>query len=308
MTILSNTQNTQNAAPAQGSSSTDGGNAFSKIAAGPAALAQLLIYQIMALYAEIIQLDQKQKVSMVQAQSKEAQANAQATVSSGLAQMYASITSGIMSLTSAAGGFLIQEGLSRTDDAKELNANEKTAQADNTRMKNLDEMVANTPARQGAGQQDADLPSQAVRDRMAELKAGNYKNAKADATTEEAIGRMKQKQNEFDDWKKEFKEEKFNVSKDYNSAVQAKNNLMSGINNRKTLLEQLTQSGSSTAQAIGSAKKAEQDANAALFSTSSQMAGSAAADFGQALNKAFESQNAEIQILENINRTNSVSG
>jgi len=83
---------------------------------------------------------------------------------------------------------------------------------------------------------------------------------------------------------------------------------MMDITNKRAMVDQASQVSSNTTNAIFSAKKSKRDAGASLFQNSAQMAGSSASDFGQAANKAFDSQNAEIQILENINRTNSVSG
>ncbi len=55
------------------------GDYLLKISAGPAALAQLMIYEIMSLYAKVIKMDQAQKVLMTQAQAKESQGQAEAT-------------------------------------------------------------------------------------------------------------------------------------------------------------------------------------------------------------------------------------
>ncbi len=64
MSTLAQQPQVQAGGPVAGQSSPGTGNSLTQISAGPAALAQLMIYETMALYAQIIKLQAEQKQKM----------------------------------------------------------------------------------------------------------------------------------------------------------------------------------------------------------------------------------------------------
>ncbi|MBS0629828.1 MAG: hypothetical protein JSS30_06355 [Verrucomicrobia bacterium] len=308
MATLVNGQN--NAAPnqAQGSSDAGAGNALMKISAGPAALAQLLIYEIMALYGQILAMDQKQKINMVQAQSAEAHGAAQAQIASGNDQLIMYSVMGALSIASAAASLGVQTYMQRNEAGQEIAKEESDTLNKLTPMKGLkaaltvapDEAEMNGPFQPGRG-------SNALRD---QFENGNFENASDAQETKDAVRILKQEKSaaEFNEWESRVNKDFDQASMNYNSAVQRANSRQQVIGTYTQMTTQGVTAVSNGVQGGLTAQKAKHDADNSLQQTSTQMAGSAASDLGQAANKAFESQNAEIQVLENINRTNSVNG
>lgn len=330
-TSIINNQDNQTPNVSQGSS--DAGNGLMKISAGPAALAQLLIYQIMALYAKIIEMDQQQKINMTKAQSAAAQGNAEATVAGGTDMEWMYATMGALGIAGAATGIIAQEVSENIGSIKKAKIDQGEALEKLTPIKDFDATLKTKAAQGQAGDVD-EVVSDGVHSRMKEFMNHDYTNVKSKSTVqadidkhnaevEEAVGRMKKKGDErpynvdgsknpnhfdYENWRIDVRENLTVASRDYNSAVQHTSSKLQSVNNIHQIVTQVSNSTQNIVQGVQTPKKAQHDAAAALSQTTTQMAGSAAADFGQGANKAYEAQNAEIQVLENINRTNSVNG
>lgn len=308
MPTLINTQEAQ--APAQGSSNAGGdNNALMKISAGPAALAQLLIYEIMQLYGQILALDQKQKVSMVQAQSKEAQASAQATIAGGQDQAIMYGVMGGLSIAGAAAGFGMQTYMQRNATGQEVFGKENAEAANASSMKNVEKALSMAPD-EAVMNGETETRVNSLKDAFAR---GDFVQAKDDSETRVALQKLKQDKDaqgvdEWNKWKTEFGTKSNQATMNHNSATQVATAYQQKMSTYKELINQVFTAGSNVGQAVQTAAKAQHDAETSLQQSASQMAGAASSDLGQAANKAFESQNAEIQVLENINRTNSVNG
>lgn len=300
-----NTQGNQTPNVSQGSSAA--GNGLMQISCGPAALAQLLIYQIMALYAKIIEMDQQQKINMTKAQSSAAQGSAAATVAGGNDMMIMYATMGALSVASAVASFGVQKYMENNATGKSLTEEQTTA---STKLKSMQSVkdVLISPA-------DGAPVEGAVAGKAGALKAQfemhNFEGAGNNEETKQAMRQVeieKTRDGTIEEWKETFNSDLDRSTQNYNSAVNRMNSRQQTITSFTQTATQAVGVGNNAVQAAQTAAKAGHDATVSLSQTTTQMAGSTAGDFGQAANKAFEAQNAEIQVLENINRTNSVNG
>lgn len=309
MTTSINNQGNQTPNVNPGSSDA-GGNGLMKISAGPAALAQLLIYQIMALYGKIVEMDQQQKINMTKAQSTAAQTNAAATIASGNDMMIQYATMGALSIASAVGSMGVQKYMENNTTGKALAKEQNTA---STELKSLQGAKTALNANPPAAAQDGPDEGQGAGDRdlKAEFASGNFKKAGDNEATQQAMRQVKTEKEAngtLAEWKAALNSDLDRSTQNYNSAVHSMNSRQQTITLYKDVISQAVGVGNNAVQSAQAAAKAGHDASAALSQTTTQMAGGTAGDFGQAANKAFEAQNAEIQVLENINRSNSVNG
>jgi len=315
------------------SQGNNSGITFGQISAGPAALAQLMIYQIMALFAQVIELDQKQKQNSMTAQVKEAQVSAQATIDAGQAQMDSLIAQGCFTIGSAAitlGSLYVDrfkaEGIQVT---KEVGAADEKL----TSMKSMEETMAPIEKIEGEALGVANQP-QEIKDevnarRKEFFKDGNFaklKNPDEDFVsngrkiekspgvyyknseiTEQAIGKEKGEAG-FAQWEEKFNNRLKMSSEDYNSAMQKASMRHTRVNTFKDMFTSGLTGASQGVQAIYAADKAGHEASTGLANAASQMAGSVSSDLGQSAGKAFDSQNAAVQMLQKLEDANSVNG
>ncbi len=306
MTTSINNQGNQTPNVSQGGSAA-GGNGLMQISCGPAALAQLLIYQIMALYGKIIEMDQQQKINMTKAQSAAAQGNAAATIASGNDMMIQYAVMGALTIGSAVASIGVQKCMENNATGKELTEEQNTA---STKLKSMQGAKTALTAKADGAPLVADKGK--LNTLKAEFAKGNFNNAGDNEETKQAMRNVQTNKmgdnKTLDAWKGEFNSELEMRTQNYNSAVKRMNSRQQTITAYTGVAKQAVEVGNNAVQAVQTAAKAGHDASAALSQTTTQMAGGTAGDFGQAASKAFEAQNAEIQVLENINRTNSVNG
>lgn len=315
MTATVNNQDSQTQVQSNPSSSGNGETGM-QISAGPAALASMLIYEIMALYAEIMHLDQQQKVNMTKAQAKAAQGQAQATKDGGWAMMGMNLAMGLMSAATAGIGLVVQAKVLGSDEGQAASTQQTKAESELNETKNMQTAlkVTKSPADiYGDEQFNGDPQKNEINLRMKELGEQNFKEVKidpktgeADEITQKALIRMQDKKADFETWKEQFNKGFDRNTQELNTAVNRNNTLMQKVTSYKGISDLLVGVGNNTAQAAGNQQKANADAQASLQSTAGQMAGSSSSDFGQALNKAFDAQNAAVQELNRLQESNNV--
>lgn len=317
--------------------SNNSGDPFGQISAGPAAMAQLMIYKIMQLFAEVVKLDQEQKRDSIQAQAKEAQASAEATIAGGQAQMSMYIAMGV--LTAASG--LLSLGSTVVDrfttKGQEIGTKVNESYEKMTSMQDMEKTMSPISARNGQDQvigdqalEDVEVKAEITKRKQEFFKDGEFGSlkkakenflkqdgstvTKADGTTltnadinAEVIVQQKAEAGHAQ-WKEEFNLRMKMSSEAHNSAMQEYSTRHSKINLIKDGLTSGLQGTSQGIQAHYTAEKASQDANTSLMNTAAQAAGTVSSDLGQAASKAAEALYGENQILENIHRSNSVNG
>jgi hypothetical protein len=318
------------------SQGNNSGITFGQISAGPAALAQLMIYQIMALFAQVIELDQKQKQNSMTAQVKEAQISAQATIDSGQAQMDSLIAQGCFSIGSAAIslGSLYVDRFNK--DGQKVTAEVGEADEKLSSMKDMEETMSTIQKRDGQVMADPISQDQDVLDeiqkrkteffkegKFGSLKNGNEDFQKADGSTvlkadgkttfknsdiiEEAITQQKGEAGHAQ-WEEKFTLRLKMSSEDYNSAMQKANMRQTRISTFKEAFSTTLTAASQGIQAKYAADKAGADASTGLANAASQMAGSVSNDQGQAASSAVQFRDGAVQILQKMEDSNSVNG
>lgn len=311
MTTQVNNQQGQNAvqgSPNAGNAPFVGG----QISAGPAALASTILYEIMAMYSQILKYNQEQKVNMVTSQAAAAQGGAQATRDAGYAQMVMYAVMGSLGVAGAAAGIGIQQGMMRNAEGAKIADTLNDSEEALNPMKSMESALAGTkPSIANGGA----VPTEdEVAVRMGEFERNDFTNAKNDATTQRAIEQMKARgldeddDFDFDNWKDDFNNTLDRRTQDYNSAASNLRSRQDTIVMYKSYVDAFKGLGDNSVQAWGQSTKSGHDADASLQSTTSQMAGSSAGDFGAAMNKAFDAQNAVVQILDRMQDSNSVRG
>lgn len=315
------------------SQGNNSGITFGQISAGPAALAQLMIYQIMALFAQVIELDQKQKQNSMTAQVKEAQVSAQATIDAGQAQMNSLIAQGCLTLGSVAitFGSLYYDRFNK--DGQQVTKEVGAADEKLTSMKSMEETMAPIEKIEGEMLGEANQP-QEIKDevnarRKEFFKDGNFaklKNPDEDFVsngskiekrpgvfyknseiTEQAIGKEKGEVG-FAQWEEKFNNRLKMSSEDYNSAMQKASMRHTRVNTFKEAFTSALTGVSQGLQAKFTADKAGNEASTGLANAASQMAGSVSSDQGQAATSAVQFRDGLTQVLQKLEDSNSVNG
>ncbi len=309
--INPNHQTTPTEAPSTGASQ---GNCLLQMSVGPAALAQKLIYEIMALYAEITGLTAQQKKLMTKAQSTEIVGEAKATIAGGEALKDSLIAAGVLTIGAAVGGLVVSGCVEKFGSPKAQLENDEATNNLEKMDKVQDVMKIDGSDSEGGNVRAGDLDDN-VEARIQEFERGNYENAGDDQVTKDAVREMKERgldrdhEFNYEDWKEGFDNELVRQSTRQNSASQKLVNRSNHSQMANSMVNNLVGSaGGQFAQGKGQAAKALHDANASVNRGASQMAAGSAGDAGQMMTKAYDAQNAEVQILERIQQTNSVNG
>lgn len=282
-------------------------DSMTKISAGPAALAQLLIYQTMALYLKIVDLDQQQKVLMSKAQYSEAKAQADATIEAGKWLGYSMIAGAAVALAGVAVSFGFNVGYGKAA-MKKTTDEMKENEAQMAPLKKINELAPEAQSTVGAG---SPPPGSAADKRLAELRNEDYEgsNFKSDPkkwteNTRDALGFLK-KDLEF---KQRVKEDLNRLSQDQNTNAQT---MLSIMTQRSTGAQQINTVSTALGQAsqgIGNVGKANNDAVAGLNQTAASIAGALTQEYAGAMSKALDAALQAIRTLLEIHRANSVQG
>ncbi len=311
MTTLQEQPQVQAGGPVAGQSSPGTGNSLTQISAGPAALAQLMIYETMALYAQIIKLQAEQKQKMIESQIDATEAQSAETIKAGKALLNWAIVSGATTFAFALGSAAAST-IMTTKLNKEVNPKESAVTARTEPMEELEKSLSVEPTPEGAGRgKDFIGPKTRVEaqaeDRITEFKNGDYSKAKEDKTvTDKAIGDLKTDP-EYGTWEDKFNAQLTRNKQTMNTYAQQKSQSANQVQTWTQIINSSGQSLSSVETGIGQWQQAKHNAAAGLAGTASQIAGSASQDAGTAMGKAGDAQNQEIQILEAIHRANSVN-
>lgn len=316
-------------APAAKTSTQVGGDANDSVdnsmfhgSAGPAALAQLMIYQMMALYLEIIGLDQQQKATETQAQASQAKAQADATIAAGNALGQSMIVGAAIGIAGAIAGFasnfLVKIG--------DYNTNKTAMEEIEGQMSPLkqieksDDEILDPNTTYGPKKHD-DAITPAVQTRIEELRSGNYAGSKEmkdpawQEDTDTAIQQLKGMRNkdgvQTDDYakfKEAYQDRMARHSRDLNTRAQKMLEISNFRQTVSQMINGLSTSAGQVSQGVGNINKAQYDANAILNQTASSMAGSQTQEFAGAMSKAFDAAIQALRTLQEIHRTNSVQG
>lgn len=303
------------AAPSSGGS----GDAMTQITSGPAALAQLMIYKIMQLYGEIMELQSEQRAAEVKAQVNSAKAQADETREAGEVYGKSIINAGIAAAVGGAVAFaagvgytkLATSGLFNKSNNLTLQHNELAQEV--APMRVADKQLRTESFGVTAGDRPAVLgqePSNAVKTRMEQFKNGNFDHVGdgKDATSEEAFARLKNRGNAHERWLEKFNDKLNRLNRSESNILEQRSGKQQMGNQISSLFNSGKEALSSYFSGKGNADKAVHDAVTIGAQTNAQLQGANASALAQAQEQAFSQQNQEIQILEKIHQTNSVNG
>jgi len=291
-------------------STSDG--SLTQLSVGPAALAQLMIYKAIDLYATVIGLQSEERSNMVNAQVSCAQSQATETVAEGDASFWAGLASGLATIGGAAASLVAYKVVDNN-----INGDTKTQMEElQPEIKQMDVVDENLTSGRPADIQGNGASKNKVESLMEEFRRHDYTNAQPDENlseegkaehkqnVEDAIGALKGDEN----WKAEFNK-RFEVRNQKMNMLSTKQSTASNYTNMLSqIFNSFGNAGSSFAQADGQKKSALHRAAASLDGTSTQMAGGSASEFAQAASKAYDAQVQEVQMLEKIHQANSVNG
>ena len=286
------------------------GENMDKITIGAAALSAKAIYEIMAMYAEIIKLNQEEKVSMVKAQEAEGRGQADATEKAGKEAMMGAVIAGALTIVGALSAMGLSIGMTKVGDAGRANKEMATVGKEIEPMKTINTSVENGGVGGGTPTKES---QENVDSLVKEFKAGNYSNAKNNDDTKQAVkdlinkGSNAENSFNFDKWKDEFNTSYERKLKEYNTASNIYTARQTFANTANGFVTTTGQSGGSAVNGVYQSRKAQQDAISSLDGNANQMAGNSASEFGQAANKAFDSQNSEVRVLAEMNQANGMN-
>ena len=302
-------------------SNPNSGNPLTQINAGPAALAMIMIYKAMELYATIIGLQAQQKELMVNAQINAAKAQASETIKEGEAAWSAALVAGILTMSmatlSVGTAIGLQIGMNWNSNAEMQDVTKDTVP-----MNEMEKSLSVKPEDTGSIGEGAKIKP--VEENVIALKndfeRGEYKNAKIlkgkgtkkeieqrEVDTKETIRRLKTEAG-YDTWESKFLKRLDAKNDRALEITQRQSKTSNYVNMASTTLNALGQGSSSMVQGHGQKEQALHRAAAGLDGTASQIAGSAAGEAGQAQTKAYDAEIQEVQILKEIDRANSVNG
>ena len=294
---------------------------FFMVTAGPAALAQPLIYEIMEMEREIITMDTKQKVKSVDVQSKEAQGQATMQIASGEAAQAAANWEGAMTIVGA-GMSLAATGYGtlKGTGAKKLQSENEAKMKPFQKLEENEGVDVNNEAEAGTLKISKKSGAQKLANDYRNKKFDSFKDAKPE-DVKEAIGILKgvSKRNKagmpvHPDWQGFDYDETSRENRDKLSNFTRENSSLSQrVASREQVWSTVGQASSSMAQGLGKLAgaplqmdKANYDAAASLNGTSTNMAGSVADQYGKGAMDAAQAQDTEVQLLERIHQTNNM--
>ena len=297
-------------------SNPNSGNPLTQINAGPAALAMIMIYEAMGLYATIIGLQAQQKALMVDAQFGAAKAQAAETIKEGEAAYEAAKKAGWTTIGMAAASALamfIGFKVSTRGVAEE----EAALKAKTTPMNEMEKSLSKTQEQLKAGENAENKPSKSdVKARMSDFMEGDYsQGAENPDATKEAIRRLKMGRT-ADDRPSEIEEKfvaEFRKQLDQNNRKSLELTQRKGTSGIFAQVAQQTVNsiGQGTSQMLtadGQKKQALHRAAAGLDGMASQLDQAAVATANDGMREAANAQSQEVQILKEIDKANSVNG
>ncbi|NGX39506.1 MAG: hypothetical protein KR126chlam1_00835 [Chlamydiae bacterium] len=278
------------------------GNSLMQGSVGPTALAAPSIYEILAMYNKIVQLDQKQQGEMLQTQAKEAKGQASAIVKAAVWLGVSMIVGGALSIAGSALGY----GASNLMGSGEYNESSEQLQSSETdmqSMKSLDSMGQETEQASPIGG-----PSQentAVMARKEELLQGQYSEVdENDPVTKQAIAEIKRNPEEYQGFQDDLNSRMDTKSRDINSQTSK----MLRVNNSRQMVNNLVQQGtgaiSSGTQGVGQWKQGEYKSQETLEGTAAGLSGSRQQANGEAMGSAIQSAQRQPGVLQQMRSTN----
>lgn len=268
-----------------------------KLDAGPAALSAKLMYEIMALYAEIIELDKKQRIAMLKAQKSEATCQATAVENSGKAAAAASRIQGWTAIAGAG----VQVGMiiaSNVAMGRGIKASQNALKEKMAPLEHLtDKAPTIEPEHTKAGRTRTQAETKKI---IEEIKIGNYKNVvkpvKADEPTKaqtltregrEALVEMKKNHSAaFEKFQRKIEADLHTHTLKHNSGAQRVNEINTTVSTTTQITSSAANGFGQTLSADKQADKGQQDAFSSLSGTAAQQAGSSASDYAQKMGKA----------------------
>ncbi len=309
-------ESSQGAEEASGSTS-DG--SLTQLSVGPGALAQLMIYKAMDLYATVISLQSEERTNMVEAQVSCAKSQATETVAEGNANFWAAIESGALTIAGAGLSLVAYHLVDRSINGGS-NSDLKELEPKLDQMSSVDKEMPTINTGEDAGDQlgveqnqnteqmKKEIDEDKVKGLVQDFKNHDYSRAGENQDeTKEAVHRLQEDEN-YQNWRSEFNNRYERMNKEMNSIVMKQSTVANYSNMASTLANSLCGGSGKMFEGLGQKKSAEHRAAASLDGTSTQMAGGSASEFAQSMSKAYDAQVQEVQMLEKINQANSVNG
>ena len=300
---------TQQVVPNSSSTSPQKGNgidSLQKMTPGPAALAQKLIYEIMAMYADILSKDSEQQNMALQALNMEAQAQAKATIAGGKAAGSAMIVAG--ALTIAGGAASVGGGLLSLRGTKGLVNQQKELEGQMQPLKAIEPLTVKAEPSGETGGLSVDKTK--IDGLVEEFKAGNFERVNENpVASQRAINRMKAETGfDFDEWKIQNNKTLDRLTNEHSSVTGKISTLSNTYQMWTQGSTQVLSGAGTTAQGIGQAAKAVHDADATLNGAAQAQASATANDFSSQMNTASTQMSDAVKALAAIQQANNIRG
>lgn len=317
VTIPTQTQDVQSPTPKTSTNNNGDQNGLMYMSVGPAALAQLLLNEIMALYAEIVKLDKKQAVDMAGVQFETAQSQAKAAEQAGKASGSSLIWAGALSTAFALGAVALQVKLNSSGSAAD--AKQKMAGMDNE-LKGLnavDRELGNVEAEgtlEGGGLAQEEPASKTIRQQFEreDFAQAFDENGKLTPNARKALARMKARNERgefnFDQFETRLTRRLDNRTKDYNSAANTLDAVMQKGKMASDMVNAFGSSSSNVAQGLGQSAKAVHDKDQTLDQVTSQSSGQLYGQYQGEMTKKSDNMMAAEQALDKIRQAQSTQG
>jgi hypothetical protein len=299
------------------------GGSLMKITSGPTALAQIMIFQMMGMYAQITALEQKQAQSMIESQSKAAQGQAKATSDGAWYAAYGMFAAGALQATSGIASIGMDKLSSDAAERDQLGAQAKPIEQQLSPLNSIQKLDAETtPANRIVGSTDpAESEKQGlISQRLEEFKTNKFgptKDELNDAAaqkkytpeiTKAAIEQYKLQGEDptalggsnvptYSDFIESVTARHTTLSQEHLALAQRQSTAGGQVTAKAGNFSNMAQAGGSFAQGTGNAFKGNKDAAASLNSTTSQMAASASQSANQQLGASGQAEQQLIRAL-----------
>lgn len=300
---MSNTNQTTIVQGASGATDANFDNALSQGSAGPAALAQRTIYETMALYLQVVQMDQKQKNSCLDLQSNAALSQAKATIAAGDAQAQSLYWQGGMQIASA-GASIAANSLLQRSDYNAAAADSNAASEELEPHNNINKMQtegSETTTEFGTG----DVENAALR-----MKGGDFGKTEAEQKNDANVMKALRAQPDDKDYlavKKQLDTKILKLNEDRSAA----NSRMQSITSNRTMysdvVKTVVQAISNVPQAHYTKEKAKEDAKAGLYQSMAGMTGSTGQSYDSQMSKMYDTALAGLQALDKLRNSGQVN-
>lgn len=281
-------------------------SSMTQINAGATALASVLLYEMMAMYATIMNLESEQKKSMALAQGAEANGQADAQIQGASQLATGEIVQGAMSIAGA-GGTIVGIGVG-AKSASDANTQLQEANEELTPLNQTNKLLKTTMA---AGEEEGGVnmepvikPGELTVEQLVEqFKQQNYANIGVNEdTTKAALATLLQNPDDYAAWKSQFDTNFNTYTQQVNTHTQAVTNAQQSGSNVGQIIGGVVTGTGNVVKGAQDSKKGQQDAYATVMGAASNLAQSAGGDWSNAFNTTAQTYLNIANLLDKFNQ------